>query len=108
LFLAFAIFSPVLGQAQEDPGWAQAVLVNDTPFALYLYVDNENNLGCGPVLPGGGLFCTTHVRPGTHMLIAKTADGSMSTSSDSIIFNRGVVITWSVSYSEKEGENRDN
>jgi hypothetical protein len=74
-------------------GWAQVSMQNNSGTWLYLYVDNVSE--CGPVMPGG--FCTTHVRPGFHMLQAFRRDnGQPYGNPQSINVPKGSSPTWTV------------
>jgi len=77
------------GIRTRGTGWGQVTMVNKTSMTLDLYVDG--GYGCRALK---GLMCTTHVRAGTHTLVAKTSDGrSVSTS---VTLNSGDSFTWTI------------
>jgi len=86
LFLVIVVLSPISGNAQKNSDQAQATLQNNTQYDLCLYVDNENNLACGPASGDGG-FCVTSIESGRHVFIVATVDGKISASTDPVDVN---------------------
>ncbi|HEY9164601.1 MAG TPA: hypothetical protein VIS48_00405 [Candidatus Kryptonia bacterium] len=80
--------SSISGNAQINSDLAQVTLQNNTQYDLCLYVDNKNNLVCGPASGNGG-FCVSNVEPGSHVLIVATVDGTISASTDPVNLNQG-------------------
>jgi len=79
---------------------AQITMVNKTRNALNLYIDG--GFGCGPVLGTGnftnspGLFCTSSITPGPHLLEAR--DGNTVVKSSHIVIEERASQTWEVSF----------
>jgi hypothetical protein len=83
-FFAIFVLAFILASAHKAFAMAQITMVNRSPLTLNLYISDDNGLtfyfGCGPVLPMGqftnsaGMFCTSSVKPGIHILEAKEGD----------------------------------
>jgi len=88
LFLAIAAAFSISGMANKCADQAQVTLQNNTQYDLCLYVDNLNNLACGPAPTSGGT-CVANVESGNHVLIVATVDGKESASTDAISLSAG-------------------
>jgi len=82
-----ALFS-ISGKAQKNSDPVQVTLQNNTQYDLCLFLDNGNNLVCGPAPANGGV-CVASVESGTHVLIVATVDGNISTSTNPVDINPG-------------------
>jgi hypothetical protein len=88
LFALTAVLSSFSSSAQKNSGPVQVTLQNNTQYDLCLYVDNQNNIACGPASANGGT-CVTTVESGTHVFIVATVDGNISASTDPVDLNTG-------------------
>ncbi|MFZ1080348.1 MAG: hypothetical protein WAO19_00310 [Candidatus Kryptoniota bacterium] len=88
LFIVTVTLSSISGNAQKNSGPAQVTLQNNTQYDLCLYVDNENNLACGPASGSGGI-CVASVESGSHVFIVATVGGKISASTDPVDLNSG-------------------
>lgn len=85
----------IIAENPKSPtsGWAQVSMQNNSGIWLYLIVDQGDK--CGPAMPGG--FCTTHVRPGPHILMAIRSDnGQMFAGPHPQQVPKGTSPTWTV------------
>ncbi len=91
LFIVIVALSSVSGSAQKNLPPAQVTLQNNTQYDLCLYVDDGNNIACGPASGNGGM-CVTSVESGRHAFIVATAGGvggKISASTDPVDLNAG-------------------
>ena len=88
LFMIIVALCSISGKAQKNSDQAQVTLQNNTQYDLCLYLDNGNNLACGPASANGGM-CIASVESGRHVFIVATVDGKMSTSTDPLDLNSG-------------------
>lgn len=88
LFMVIVALGSISGNAQKNSDPAQITLQNNTQYDLCLYLDNGNNLVCGPASGNGGI-CVTSVESGRHVFIVATVDGKMSTSTNPVDINSG-------------------
>jgi hypothetical protein len=103
LVLLVLIFSlPLVNMAHA---MAQITMVNRSQLTLNLYIDG--NFGCGPVPGVGhftnspGLFCTSSVTPGPHLLEArKSQDAVPVAHEEGVNIGDGTSPTWTVNYEE--------
>ncbi len=88
LSITIMALSFISGKAQINMDQVQVTLQNNTQYDLCLYVDDANNLACGPASANGGM-CVASVESGSHVFIVATVDGGMSTSSDPVDLKPG-------------------
>jgi hypothetical protein len=86
---------------------AQITMVNRSQLTLSLYIDG--NFGCGPVMPLGhftnspGLFCTSSITPGPHLLEARDGEKVMK-HEDNVNIGDGTSPTWTVTIEDPDQE----
>lgn len=88
LFMVIVALGSISGKGQKNADPAQITLQNNTQYDLCLYLDNLNNLVCGPASGDGGI-CVTSVESGRHVFIVATVDGKMATSTNPVDINSG-------------------
>ncbi len=88
LSIAVLALISISGKAQKNLDQVQLTFQNNTQYDLCLYVDDVNNLACGPA-PGNGGMCVANIESGRHVFIVATVDGKMSTSTDPVDLNPG-------------------
>ena len=88
LLIVTVALSSFCGNAHKNSDQAQVMLQNNTQYDFCLYLDNLNNLVCGPASGNGG-FCVTSVESGRHVFIVATIDGKMPASTDPVDLNPG-------------------
>ena len=88
LFILIVVLSSFSGNTHKNSDQAQITFQNNTQYDLCLFLDNGNNLVCGPAPANGGV-CVASVESGTHVLIVATVDGNISTSTNPVDINPG-------------------
>jgi hypothetical protein len=105
LFCAIFVLALSLASAHNAFAMAQITMVNKSQLQLSLYISDDNGLtfyfGCGPVLGVGqftnsaGMFCTSSVAPGIHLLEAREGD-KVITRRGNFKIEDGTSPTWTV------------
>jgi hypothetical protein len=105
LLIMLLLLGLSLPLAYTASAMAQITMVNRSQLTLSLYIDG--NFGCGPVMPLGhftnspGLFCTSSITPGPHLLEAREGEKVMK-HEDNVNIGDGTSPTWTVTIEDPD------